>query len=95
MDEAKKCLEEGADYIGFGPVYPTDSKEDAAPVTGIQLMKEIIDTIPLPVIAIGGISPENTPVVLQEGAHGIAVISAVCCRDDPTEATRALYRALG
>jgi thiamine-phosphate pyrophosphorylase len=95
LEEAIKCLDEGADYIGFGPVYPTDSKEDAAPVTGIQLMKEIIDTIPLPLIAIGGISPENTPVVLKGGAHGIAVISAVCCRDDPAEATRTLYRAFG
>lgn len=94
LKEAQKCLTEGADYIGFGPVYPTASKEDAGPVTGIGLLKHVVEVSPLPIIAIGGVSVENTPEVMQAGIHGISVISAVCCQENPEQATRALYIAL-
>ncbi|RLF56933.1 MAG: thiamine phosphate synthase [Thermoplasmata archaeon] len=94
LDEARKCLSEGADYVGFGPVYPTSSKDDAGPVSGIDILKQVVEIIPLPIIAIGGVSAENIPDVMRTGAHGIAVISAVCCQDDPEEATRILYQAL-
>lgn len=94
LEEGEKCLAEGADYIGFGPVYPTGSKPDAGPVTGVPLLKELIDTVPIPIIAIGGVDASNTPEVMQAGAHGIAVISAVCCHEDPEGATRALFEAL-
>ncbi len=94
LEEAQKCLGEGADYIGFGPVYPTTSKADADPVTGIKLLKQAVDAIPLPIIAIGGISAENTHEVMRAGAHGIAVISAVCCQENPEHATRELLQAL-
>jgi thiamine-phosphate pyrophosphorylase len=94
LDEARKCLSEGADYVGFGPVYPTSSKDDAGPVSGIDILKQVVEIIPLPIIAIGGVGAENIPDVMRAGAHGIAVISAVCCQDDPEEATRALYQAL-
>lgn len=94
LDEARKCLSEGADYVGFGPVYPTSSKDDAGPVSGIYILKQVVEIIPLPIIAIGGVGPENIPDVMRAGARGIAVISAVCCQDDPEEATRALYQAL-
>jgi thiamine-phosphate pyrophosphorylase len=90
VEEARKCLLEGADYIGFGPVYPTTSKEDAGPAAGLSLLKQIVEAIPLPIIAIGGITADNTPSVVQTGVHGIAVISAVCCQKDPREATRCL-----
>lgn len=94
LEEAKICLSEGADYVGFGPVYPTTSKDDAGPVTGLALLKEVVENIPLPIIAIGGVSAENTPEVLEVGARGIAIISAVCCQPDPEKATRDLYEAL-
>ena len=94
MDEARVCLSEGADYVGFGPVYPTTSKDDAGPVSGIDILKQVVEAIPLPIIAIGGVSAENTPQVMDAGALGIAVISAVCCQDDPEQATRALHQAL-
>jgi thiamine-phosphate pyrophosphorylase len=92
--EARKCLSEGADYVGFGPVFPTTSKEDAGPVSGIDILKQVVEAIPLPIIAIGGISAENTRETIRAGAHGIAVISAVCCQEDPERATRALHKAL-
>jgi thiamine-phosphate pyrophosphorylase len=94
LEEAQKCLKEGADYIGFGPVYPTTSKEDAAPAAGLGAMRQIVETIPLPVIAIGGIAVNNASPLIRAGAHGIAVISAVCCQQDPAEAARCLRRLL-
>jgi thiamine-phosphate pyrophosphorylase len=90
MEEARKCLLEGADYIGFGPVYSTTSKEDAGPASGLGLLKQIVEAVPLPIIAIGGIARDNIPLVMKTGVHGIAVISAVCCQNDPAEAAKCL-----
>jgi thiamine-phosphate pyrophosphorylase len=94
MEEARKCFLEGADYIGFGPVYTTSSKENAGPASGLALLKQVVVEIPLPIIAIGGINKDNIPLVRETGAYGIAVISAVCCERDPEEATRCLCRLL-
>lgn len=93
-EEIRKCFEEKVDYIGFGPVFSTESKDDAGPVSGIAQLKEIVQTISLPIIVIGGINAENVPDVIRAGAYGIAVISAVCCQKDPEEATRTLSRVL-
>ena len=94
IEEARKCLSEGADYIGFGPVYATTSKEDAGPAGGIDLLKEVVEVIPLPIIAIGGVDEQNVQDVMATGAYGIAVISAVCCQEYPERATRTLARSL-
>ena len=94
IEEARKCLGEGVDYIGFGPVYTTTSKSDAGPAVGIETIKQVSNEIPLPIIAIGGVSSENTMDVIRAGANGIAVISAVCCQEDPELATRTLLRIL-
>ncbi len=94
IEEARKCLLEGADYIGFGPVYLTTSKEDAGPASGLDLLKQVVEEIPLPIVAIGGITRENASRVIQAGGHGIAVISAVCCQKDPEEAAQCLRRLL-
>ena len=61
IEEALKCADEGADYIGFGPVYPTGSKEDAGPATGIEAMKNLSRVISLPIIAIGGVNSGEYP----------------------------------
>ena len=90
-EEIEKCIGEGADYVGFGPVYPTGSKEDAGPVSGIDFLKQIVASTPVPVIAIGGIDQANAIHVMSTGVHGIAVISAVCCREDPQKAARELH----
>jgi thiamine-phosphate pyrophosphorylase len=94
LEEACKCAEEGADYIGFGPVYPTGSKADAAPATGIPTLKQVLERVSVPVIAIGGINPDNTRELIAAGARGVAVISSVCCREDPAAATKALRQAI-
>ena len=94
LEEARICLAEGADYVGFGPVYETGSKEDSGPVSGPAVLKQVVETIPLPIIAIGGITAENVREVMRAGAYGVAVISAVCCQIDPEGATKALREAL-
>ncbi len=94
LEEALKCFEEGAVYVGFGPVFPTSSKDDAGPVSGIELLRQVVEAVPVPIIAIGGITPQNTRAVLQAGAEGIAVISAVCKAPDPEDATLKLLKAL-
>ena len=90
LEEARQCFSEGADYIGFGPVYPTTSKEDAGPASGLDLLRQVVKEIPLPIIAIGGIGKDNAPLVMRTGVHGIAVISAVCCHENPKEAAQCL-----
>lgn len=90
IEEARKCLAEGADYVGFGPIFATTSKEDAGPASGLGLLRQIVREIPLPIIAIGGITADSIHLVMEAGAHGVAVISAVCCQRDPLEAARCL-----
>ncbi len=90
LEEARKCFGEGADYIGFGPVFPTTSKEDAGPVSGLILLEQAVKEIPLPIIAIGGIGLHNAHQVMEAGAYGIAVISAVCCQESPKEAAASI-----
>ena len=94
LEEARRCLAEGADYIGFGPVYATSSKSDASSPAGIEDMKKVVKKVPVPIIAIGGIHAQNVREVLQAGAYGIAVISAVCCQADPQQATLLLSQAM-
>ena len=80
----------GADYIGFGPVFQTSSKVDAEEAKGLDKLKHICQVATCPVIAIGGITKETTYEVIKCGAHGIAVISAVCASPDPQQATQSL-----
>lgn len=94
INEAEICLKEGADYIGSGPVYPTGSKKDAGPATGVEGIKKLVNTIPLPFLAIGGISAADIPDLLSAGVHGVAVISAVCLSENPEKATEEIKKRL-
>lgn len=94
LQDVQTCLAERVDYIGFGPVYRTTSKDDAGAPGGVPLLEEAVQAASVPIIAIGGIGAGNLAPIMRAGAAGIAVISAVCCRDDPEGATRALRRGL-
>ena len=83
----------GADYIGFGPLFPTRTK-DAGPVRGIENLKDIRSAVSLPIIAIGGISVVNAKDAVETGANGVAVISAVLGAPDPSAALRALLGSI-
>ena len=89
-DKILEAISEGADYIGFGPIYGTTSKSDAEMPKGLERLRRMCDIAACPVIAIGGISVQTASDVIRAGAHGIAVISAVCTHLEPTVATQAL-----
>jgi thiamine-phosphate pyrophosphorylase len=92
LEEILKCQVEGADYAGFGPIHPTSSKVDAGPASGLEPLKGLISRVSIPIVAIGGITAGNAGEVMTAGAWGVAVISAVCCREDPEGAVRELGR---
>lgn len=83
----------GADYVGVGPVFPTTSKPDAGSSLGPAEAARLIKASGLPGAGIGGITPHNAREVIEAGADGIAVLSAVSA--DPETAARALRSAIG
>lgn len=77
LKEAIQAVEEGADYIALGAIFPTTSKPKGHIVVGVDVLKEVIQKIPIPVVAIGGISRSNIGQVLETGVASIAMISAL------------------
>ena len=94
MDEARTAQEDGADFISLGPVYETPSKMQYGKPIGIQVLREAADTLSVPVFAIGGIKTARVKEVLQQGAFGIALISAILKAEDVRKTTEELMRAL-
>jgi thiamine-phosphate pyrophosphorylase len=76
----------GPDYLGFGPIFKPGSKVDHDPVVGIEGLREIRPLTPLPVFAIGGITPDDVQEVIHAGANGVAVISAILKAGDIRQA---------
>lgn len=93
LQEALDSERAGADYVIFGHVYPTGSKPDL-PARGLQELKTIAASLTVPVIAIGGIRPENVRDILLAGAAGIAVMSGVMDVDRPEQAAEDYVRQL-
>ena len=90
LEEVLKAEKDGADYIGAGPVYPTETKLDTKAVQGVSLIEEIRrQGIGIPVVGIGGITIENCVPVIEAGADGISVISAISKAADPKQAAKA------
>lgn len=81
------------DYFFFSPVYPTPSKPDH-PGAGIPALRAFCEASPVPVIALGGITPERVPECRQAGARGVAVLSGIMNASAPVAATRAYLRSL-
>lgn len=75
LDQFTAALAEPVDYLAFGPVFPTKSKENPDPVTGLELLSELRLMTPKPLIAIGGITLDLAPRVWSAGADSVAVIS--------------------
>ena len=89
VEEAKKAEIDSADYIGSGAVFPTATKDDADSVSEEEL-KEIVDSIDIPVVAIGGITVENANTLKGSGIAGFSVVSAIMSAEDPKEASEKL-----
>ncbi|MDO8426591.1 MAG: thiamine phosphate synthase [Deltaproteobacteria bacterium] len=80
--EAKEAEASGADYISFGPVFPTKTKADAQSPKGLEGLKEIRKSVRLPIVAIGGVTEERLMDVLNSGADGAAIISDILASGD-------------
>lgn len=89
VDEAQKAEKDGADYIGTGAVFPTATKDDAPSVTKEEL-KEVVDSIDIPVVAIGGINHDNASELIGIGIAGLSVVSAIMSAENPKKASEEL-----
>lgn len=77
LRQALQAERDGADLIAFGPVFATSSKVDPDPIVGLSTLAETCAAVRRPVVAIGGITPENVEKTLRAGASYTAVISAL------------------
>jgi len=95
LEQAREARDEPVDYLAFGPIFGTHSKESEWSARGPEALAEMVDVVaPRPAVAIGGIDLDNIGEVVRTGA-GVAVISAVAAADDPEAAVRRLARGLG
>ena len=94
VEQAVLAEKRGADYLGVGAVFHTDSKADVAEVSR-ETLKAICDAVDIPVIAIGGINKENVSELAGTGICGIAVISAIFAEKDIKKATEKLKSLTG
>ena len=97
VSEARLAAITGADYLGVGAVYGTDSKPDAESADdalGLDRLADIAAAVKLPVVAIGGVTPDNAAAAIEAGASSVAVISAVTGADDPAAAVSELRAAV-
>ena len=85
LEEARAAIAEGADHVGFGPIYPSGSKLLAVPPRGPGMLREVASALGAPVVAIGGITLANVGEVARAGAACAAVIGALYAGGDPRE----------
>lgn len=93
-ETARALVADGATYLGVGPAFATRSKRGLPEPIGIEGVRAIAGAVAVPVIAISGITPELVDDVIDAGAHGVAVISAVADSPDPHIATHDLLMAV-
>jgi len=82
--EARKAEADGADYIAFGPIFSTTTKKDADEPKGLERLKDIKESVTIPVVAIGGIKEKNIRGVMETGVDAAAIISDILTADDIT-----------
>ena len=84
VEEAEKAKADGADYIAANLVFSTETKKDIKEPLGLEMVSILSKASSLPVIAIGGINPENTALVIKAGCIGVAVVTAIMNADSPS-----------
>ncbi len=87
LEQAVSAQQEGADYIGFGPIFATPTKPDYKPV-GLQDIKRLHVDVTLPIFCIGGIKIENLGQIIAAGARRVAIVSGLLRAPDITEYAR-------
>lgn len=91
--EAVAARESCADYLMFGHIYETPS-HPGEPGRGLDKLRQVVEVVDIPVIAIGGVTAHRVDEVLGAGASGVAVIRAISGAEDPEAAARELREAL-
>lgn len=99
FDDIKNLVAQGVDYIGLGPFRYTETKQNLSAIIGIEGYKNIISQchaagITTPIVAIGGIEPDDIPAIMKAGLSGIALSGAILRSDNPTETTRKIITTL-
>lgn len=94
LAEGQQAEKSGADFVLFGPVYYTPSKAMFGAPQGVAALGKIVETLSLPVFAIGGITPDNVVALRGLGICGIALISAVINAENPQAAAQEMIRRL-
>ena len=82
------------DYVGIGPIFATPTKPDHKPAIGFDGLEKLVRMVGLPSVAIGGLKGEHVLPVLESGADGLAVVSAICGQPDPEQATADIAKKL-
>ncbi|GIV09743.1 MAG: thiamine-phosphate synthase [Fimbriimonadales bacterium] len=94
VEEARHAEADGANYLGVGPMFATATKPDAGEPVGPERLRAIKQAVSIPVFGIGGITLENAHAVLDAGADGICVISAILAAPNPKVVTQQFLRLL-
>lgn len=88
--QARQAEKDGANYLGVGDIFGTQSKADAGKPIGLRAVRRIVRSVRIPVVGIGAVSTQNAAQVIEAGADGIAVISAIVQAPDPMLAAKEL-----
>ncbi len=94
LEEVKQSEEAEADYISVGPVFHTNTKKDAGPPLGLELLKKVRAATKLPIVGIGGVNEENLEEVLQTGVDSVAIISAIVLAENPGESAERIVKKI-
>ena len=95
LEQVRVAAATSADYIAVGPVFPTASKAEPDPVVGLELVSQARRLTDKPIVAIGGITLERAPGVIEAGADCVAVISDILHASDPVQRARQYIEVLG
>jgi len=92
IEDAIQAQSDGADYLGVSPVFATPTKTDTAQALGLEGLHDMRLAVDLPLVGIGGINSRNAAAVIENGADGVAVVSAIMAAADPEAASRNLFQ---
>ena len=93
--DAELANARAADYVGIGPVFGSDSKDDAGSAIGVNGFERLAGLVEVPAVAVGGITADRALQITVHGAAGVALINSIFSSDDPERATREIAAAIG